>query len=219
MEFANTTDRIKQVLSSSTIDVTSVVEQLQTISVVKDKNIPLFDEEVFKSVTTVETLWQKLSRFWSIYNYDLLRILLKIVKYKKANELFEEFLTRFDASAMKDKEIVLYYEEFRTKGLIKPLLRIKVKAENCTDSIRREAEELMSSVFDFKKYSLCFRGIKEGCIELVYKIPNALMSYLLQCKVSGYDLAVLSAHNIINIYINDMELTIPPEIDMVCIYT
>ena len=55
VEFSNTTDRIKQVLSSSTIDVTSVIERLQTISVVKHKNIPLFDEEVFKSVTTVET--------------------------------------------------------------------------------------------------------------------------------------------------------------------
>ena len=216
VEFASTTDKIKQVLCNSTINVTSVVEQLQTISVVRNKNIPLFDEDVFENVTTVERLWQRLSKFWSIYDYDVLRILLRIIKYKKADEIFEEFLSKFDSSAMKDKELVLYYEEFRRQGLIKPLLRIKVKAEKYTDSIRAEVEELMSSTFKLEEYSLCFRGIKEGCIELLYQISNALMSYLLQCKVSGHDLVKLGAHNVISIRINDMELIIPPEIEMVC---
>ena len=216
IEFAITTDKIKQVLCNSDINVTSVVEQLQTISVVRNNNIPLFDEDIFENVTTIERLWQKLSRFWSIYDYDVLRILLKIVKCKKADKVFEEFLSRFDASTMKDKEVVLYFKEFKVEGLIKPLLRIKVKVDNYTNTIRSEVEELMSSIFDLKKYSLSFKGIKEGCIELVYEISNALMSYLLQCKVAGFELAKFDAQNIISIHINHMKLIIPPEIDKVC---
>ena len=77
----------------------------------------------------------------------------------------------------------------------------------------------MSLIFDLKGYLLYFKGIKEGCIELYYEILNALMSYLLQCKVSEYDLAVFAANKIISIRINDMELITPPEIDMVCICT
>lgn len=118
VEFASTTDKIKKVLCNSTVNVTSVVEQLQSISVVRIKKIPLFDEDVFENVTTVERLWQKLSRFWSIYDYDVLRILLRIVKCEKASEILQEFLSRFDSSAMKDMDLVLRYEEFRSQGLI-----------------------------------------------------------------------------------------------------
>ena len=52
-EFAFTTNKIKQVLCSSSVNVALVVEQLQTISVVRNKNIPLLDEDVFENVTTV----------------------------------------------------------------------------------------------------------------------------------------------------------------------
>ena len=86
VEFAITTNKIKQVLCSSSVNVASVVEQLQTISVVRNKNIPLLDEDVFETVTTVEKLWQKLSRFWWVFDYDMLRILLKIVNCKRANK-------------------------------------------------------------------------------------------------------------------------------------
>ena len=216
VEFAIATDNIKQALCNSPIDVTSVIEQLQTISAVRNKNVPLFDEDVFESVTTVEKLWQRLSRFWSIYNYDMLKILLRIVKCKRAGEIFEEFLSRIDVSAIEDMELVPHYEVFKREGLIKPLLRIKVKAESCTNFIREKVEEVVSSVFNLKDYTLTFRGIKEGCIQLIYEISNAMMLCFLQCKFTGYDLAEFAAHDIISLHINDMELIIPSEIDMVC---
>ena len=50
----------------------------------KDKNVPLLDEDAIENVTTVEKLWQKLNRFWSIFDYDVLRIVLKLIKCKKS---------------------------------------------------------------------------------------------------------------------------------------
>ena len=216
VEFAIATDKIKQVLCNSPINVTSVIEQLQTISAVRNKNVPLLDKDVFESVTTVEKLWQRLSRFWSIYNYDILRILLRIIKYKRADDIFKEFLSRIDVSAIEDMEIVAHYEVIEREGSIKPLLRIKVKAESCTHFVRREVEEVVSSAFDLKEYTLSFKGIKEGCIELIYEISDEVMLYFLQCKFTGSDLAKFAAHDIISIHINDMELIIPSKIDMVC---
>ena len=213
VEFAIATDKIKQALCNSPIDVTSVIQQLQTFSVVRNKNVPLLDEDVFESVTTVEKLWQRLSRFWSIHNYDMLRILLRIIKCKKADEIFEEFLSRIDVSAIEDMEIVAHYEVFEREGLIKPLLRIKVKAESCTNFVRRKVEKVVSLKFNLKEYTLIFRSIKKGFIELIYEISNAMMLYFLQCKFTGSDLAEFAAHDIISIHINDMEL-ISSEIDM-----
>ena len=216
MEFAIATNKIKKELHSSPVDVVSVVQQLQVCSAVKDKNIPLFDEEVFENVSTVEKLWQKLNKFWSIFDYDVLRILLRFVKCKKADEIFEEFLSRIDVAAMEDVDLVLHYEVFERQGLMKPLLRIKVKAENCTSYIERRVREIVSSKFDLENYSLRFRGIKQGCIELLYKISNAMMVYILQCKLVGYDLDKFAAHDIISFHINNMELKLPSAIDMVC---
>ena len=56
--FAKTTSQIKQALTNTPIDIISVVEQLQTMTAVRNKNIPLFDEDVFENVTTFEKLWQ-----------------------------------------------------------------------------------------------------------------------------------------------------------------
>ena len=216
VEFAIATDKIKQALCDSPIKVTSVIEQLQTFSVVRNKNVPLFDEDVFKNVTTVEKLWQRLSRFWSIYNYDMLRILLRIINCKKADEIFEEFLSRIDVSVIEDMEIVAHFEVIESKGMIKPMLRIKVKAEKCTNVVKKEVEAIVSSKFNLKEYTLTFRGIKKGCIELIYEISNAMMLYFLQCKFTGSDLAEFAAHDIISIHINDMELIVTSKIDMVC---
>ena len=169
VEFAITTNEIKQALNNnpSPIDVKSVVEQLQIISAVKDKNVPLLDRDMFENVTTVEKLWQKLSRFWSIVDYDVLRILLRIVECKRANEIFEEFLSRVD---IKDTDLVLCYEVFKGQELMQPLLRIKIKADSYTHSIKREVEEVVSSKFNLEEHSLRFRGTRKDCIEVIYEI-------------------------------------------------
>ena len=67
----------------------------------------------------------------------------------------------------------------------------------------------MSLKFNLNEYSLRLRGIKKGCIEIVYEISNAMMSYFLQYKLAGYDLAKFGAHNIISLHIDNMELQIP----------
>ena len=207
--FAITTSQIKQVLTNSPIDIISVVKQLQTMTAVRDKNIPLFDEDVFEIVTTVEKLWQKLNRFWSIINYEILIKLLKIVQCKKADEIFQGFLSRIDISALEDVDLVLRYEVFETHGLIKPLLRVKVSAEKCTDYIKRRVEGILSSKFNLEKYTLHCRAIKRGCFELVYEISNALKSYLLDCDYTKSDAVNFTAHNIISLRINDIPLGTP----------
>lgn len=219
VEFAIKANKIKQALCNSSIDVKSVIEQLQTISAVKDKEVPLVDEDVFKNVTTVEKLWEKLNSFWSLFNYDILIFLVRFSQCKRAQEILEEFLSNIDVSAMEDVDLLLHHEVFKRKGLMKPLLRVKVRAEKCTDFVERTVKEILSSKFNLEKYSLHFRGIKEGCncIELVYEISNMMMLYFLQCKFTGYDLAHFAAYDIIiSLHINDMELKVPSEIDMVC---
>ena len=207
--FVKTTSQIKQALTNTPIDIISVVEQLQTMTAVRNKNIPLFDEDVFENVTTFEKLWQKLNRFWSITNYEILRKLLKIVQCKKADEIFQGFLSRINISALEDVDLVFHCEVSEPQGLIKPLLRVKVTAEKCTSFIKRKVEEVVSSKFNLEEYTLRCRAIKEGCFELVYEISNTLMSYLLDCNFTKSDAVNFTAHNIISLQINDIKLGTP----------
>ena len=208
IEFAIMTDKIKQALINGKINIDSLIEQLRSISGVRNRNVPLFDEEVFTKIKSVEEFWKTLSTFWSIYDYDVLRFIIKITNYENAQKVFEEFLSRIDPRVIEDVDLVLDCRVEEREGWPKPKLRIKINAEKCSFDIRKEVEEIVSRTYNLQKYALCFKGIKEGCIELIYHISRAVGMYLLQCKITGRILTEFSACKIISIYINDTDILV-----------
>ena len=129
------TSRIKQALINSNVDVVSLIEQLCAISAVKNKKVPLFDEDVFEKIQTINELWRKLRNFWNIFDYELLQYVVEISDCKEAQEIFEEFLLRIDPSVIEDVDLVLHCREEYQEGSLKPVLRIKVNTEKCTLTI------------------------------------------------------------------------------------
>ena len=61
----------------------------------------------------------------------------------------------------------------------------------------------MSKIYNLDKYALHFKGIKEGCIELLYYISKPLKSYLLHLKISEDTMAELSCYKIMSLHIDD----------------
>jgi len=213
VQFAKMTKGIKEALISNNVDVVSLVEQLCTISAVSNKNVPLFDEDVFEKIKSIDEFWKILRTFWNIFDYELLWYVIELSECKDAQKIFEEFLSRIDPSAIEDADLVLHCTEEQWKGSLKPVLRIKVNAEKCTLNVKKDVEEIVSKTYNLNKYALHFQGIKEGCIELLYYISEPLKSYLLQSEITGSILAEFLAHKIISIHINDSELKIPPNIN------
>ena len=218
--FAEIILKIKEILCKLKVDVVSLIEQLRTFSAVRDQHVPLLDEDVFTKVTTMEQLWQKLSNYWTMYNYDILKILLELVKCDKASEVFEKFLARIDPDTIEDMDLVLRHEVFRRKESMKPLLRIKIGAEKFTSNMKKKVEGKLRKKFNLEKYSIRFKGIKEGCIELLYQISVSTMSYLLRCKVTGHDLAAFSRLQITSLQLPGLAIVIPDQVkDLVrCTY-
>ena len=64
----------------------------------------------------------------------------------------------------------------------------------------------LTIVYKLNKYALCFRGIKEGCIELLYYISKSLRTYLLNFELSKGILKGFHAHKIISLHIDEFEL-------------
>ena len=201
VEFALMTQRIKKALINSKVDVASLIEQLCTMSVVINKKVPLFDEDVFEKIRSIDEFWKRLRSFWNIFDYDFLRCVIRISQCTEAEEIFEEFLSRIDPSSIENVDLVLHHKVEHWEGSLKPVLRIKVNTEKCTSKIKKMVEKVLSKTYKLDKYALRFQGIKEGCIELLYYISKPLKLYLLDFKISESILAEFLAHHIISLHI------------------
>ena len=212
VQFAKMTRRIKQALIDNNVDVVLLIEQLCAISVVKSKKVPLFDEDVFERIKSIDELWKRLRIFWNIFNYELLYYIVEISECGEAKEIFEEFLSRIDPSAIKDADLVLDCRIEDREGSLISVLRVKVNTERFTTNIKKRVEEILSKTFNLDKYALRFQGIKEGCIELLYYISKPLKLYLLEFKISKDVVKKFLADNIISLHIEEFELRISSRI-------
>ena len=203
------TNKIKQALISNNVDVVSLIEQLCAISAVRNKRVPIFDEDIFKEIQSIDALWRKLRSFWIIFDYELLEYVIKISDCGEAQRIFKEFLSRIDPAAIEDVDLVLYCGEENQEGSLKPVLRVKVNTDKCTLSIKRQVEEIISRTYTLDKYALRFQGIKNGCIELLYYISKPLKSHLLKFRISGYFLARFLDNKIISLQVDEFKLKTP----------
>ena len=217
VEFAKMTDRIKQALIKSNKNVVSLIEQLRTISGVKEKNVPIFQDDIFERVTSIDLLWQKLSGFWSLLDYDVLICLIEIIDYEETNKILKDFLSKIDISELEDKELVLKCSLFK-RECMKPKLRVKLKTEKCDPITIKCVKQTLCKQFDLENYALCLKSIKQGCFELFYQTSKHMMMYLLEFKVTGYIITELAAKKIICLQSDDdKELNIPSTVThLVC---
>ena len=208
IQFAKMTIRIKQALINSNVDVVMLIEQLCAISTVRNKKVPLFDDDVFENIKSIDDFWKKLKNFWYIYDYELLCCIVDVAECKEAQQIFKQFLSRIDPSAIEDVDLVPYCKVGHWEGSLKPVLRVKVNTEKCTLNIKKRVEEIISKNYDLDKYSLCFQGITEGCIELLYYISKPLKLYLLQFEISQDILVEFLACKIVSLHIDEFKLKI-----------
>ena len=212
VQFAKMTNRIKQALIRNNVDVVSLIEQLCAISAVKNKHVPLFDEDVFEKITSIDEFWRRLRIFWNIFDYDLLQCVVEISECQEAQQILKDFLSRIDPSAIEDADLVLDYRVEHREGSPKPVLRIKVNTDECTFNVKKMVKEIVSEKFKLQKYTLRFRGIKNGCIEIFYYISRHLKLYLLEFEISENILTDFLAHKILNLQIDEYKLKIPTDI-------
>ena len=212
IQFAKMTSSIEQALISNNVDATKLITQLRAISAVKNRNIPLFDDDVFEKIQSVDILWRKLSSLWDIFDYELLECVTKISDCGEAQSIFKNFLSRIDLSEIEDADLAPHCGEQNLKGQLKPVLKVKVNTEKCTLKIKKKVEKVISKAYNLEKYALRFRGIKKGYIELLYYISKPLKLHILNFKISENTIAEFLADKIISLQIDERKLKIPSNI-------
>ena len=125
IQFAKMTIRIKQALINNNVDVVMLIEQLRAISTVRSKKVPLFDDDVFENIKSIDNFWKKLKNVWYIYDYELLCCIADVAEYREAQQIFKQFLSRIDPSAIEDVDLVPHCKVEHWEGSLKPVLRVK----------------------------------------------------------------------------------------------
>lgn len=183
------TEKIKNVLRT-TKDVTVFREELQLMYAVIDEKIPLFEKDMFSKVETFDSLWEKLSSCWSIYDYDLLMQIVKTSDSEEAKLIFQDFVSKID-SFTEGVDLVLVsalHEKKENKGKNpKSVLRIKVDAKRCNCYMKNKIKKFLHKHYKLEKYALHFKEITKGCIEINFKVSEKTLSYIEQYPTYGYD--------------------------------
>ena len=88
-------------------------------------------------------------------------------------------------------------------------LIIKYVGGNCTLKIKEIVQNIIYERFHFKKGSIIFKGVQEGCVAFVYQISPSVTSYLLHYSLATNDIILLLQHQIIRFIIDDEESKLP----------
>ena len=203
LKFCDVAQKIKQALIKNNTNVSVLIEKLQTYysDQIDSKPIPLFDDDVFIKVDTIESLWKKLSKLWNIYDYDLLELIIELSECEEATQIFEDFKSKINLSMLEKEDMVLQYKEVEEKGSLKqPMLRVKVAAKKITPKFIQQVKQLLSKTFDFSKYHLHCVAITEGCVEINFRTSTKLLLYIMEeCDFYGRDAVAFAALMIISI--------------------
>jgi len=208
VEFAKMTTKIKEALRQNNVCVHELIDRLTATTAVRDRNVPLFDEEVYGQVKSINDLWRKLRTFWTIYDYDLLIFVVELTECEEAQRILNNFVDKIDPSALNDINLVLHLNIYDKVNLLQPTLRIKVNTENCTFDVMERVKEIVSKKFDLEKYSLCLVGIKEGCVELLFCVSKAVQLYLWNF---GSIMADFASNDIVSVHISDLTSKTKPD--------
>ena len=219
-EFVEMTNEIKEALISN-VNIVLLIEQLCTVSAVNDQKVPLFDEDTFEKIELVDEFWNRLKMFWSIFDFDLLQFVIKLSECEMAQTILEELLSKCDPSVVEDANLVACCRVEPREQSLKSLLRIKISANGCDSNVLQNTKKVVLKTYNLQKHSLCFKGvfINEGCIELLYYISKAVMTYFLQFEVTGNNFTELTDNEIISLQINGYKLQIPYKTDDITVST
>ena len=141
---------VQEALENNNINVNKLLIKLKSSSAVRDRKIPLFDKDTFSNITSIEKLFETLSGYWHLFDYDVLMYLVKTAGCEKAKTIYDNFLASFDSSVMSNYQLILQYDEFNKESILPGTckLHIKVPQDKCTVEVEKKVKKLFQDILN-----------------------------------------------------------------------
>ena len=194
------------------------VQQLINNLCAADRNkITVFStDEVFSKIETYPMLSHQISKYCSIYDYELLEAFVESTGCQEAIRVLNTFTHEMHSSILKELDLLSDCGKKLNPDDLMPgtyIFAIKYIGGQCTMKTKRVVQNVICEHFDLQKGTIIFKGIKIASIIFVYQISAAVRSYLLQYQFDKQSLACLAKHNITCLIIDGIE----KEISEVCV--
>ena len=196
---------IKQIIDKQNIDIESLILHLGACDTT---NLTIFStDEAFVKVTNTVQLFYEITKYCSMYDYELLLAFVGSIDCKEATKLLDDFAEQLRHSVLQNLDLLCELKDPKVLPGTHKLI-IKYTGGECTLESKKIIQDVVYECFHPKKVSIIFRGAEEGCVAFVFQISGAVKSYLLQYQITDEDVAVLAKHNITHVIIDDEELKV-----------
>ena len=224
-EFEEMQKKVLEVLCSKLLDIDSFIDRLKRLSLVTDRYLPAFDDDLFE-VESVEALWEKFCVFWChVFDCHVLEVFLQRSWCDEAISVYETFSSRINRlTVVNELDLVAYYSIYgKMQSFSMSFLQVEVLTERCLKYLIKEIYDGLHKIFHINNHALHLFKIEKGSVCVIFQISERLANYLVMHKdITGYTLCNLAKRNIVALKLNfverNLELRIPKEINEVICY-
>lgn len=125
--------------------------------------------------TTFDTVWNITGEYYSFFDYDILEVIIGTLGFEKDKEDFAKYKEDFKEYAKRR----LFIDQSSSNSSIGPngekdLMYVKLDStyNECEKGHLKSLEKRLSNILNLNEGVLQLRRVEEGCIQLVFKIPD-----------------------------------------------
>ena len=212
-KYANIVNKIQHIIEEKNLDIQQLILSLCAAD---DDNLTVFStDEAFVRITNTKELFLHIGKYCSMYDFDLLLVLVESTECQEAIMLLDDFTEELRCSILKDLDLLSEGGELcNLKDFMQGTHKLVIKyvGGKCTLKAKEKIQDIIYDCFHLRKGSISFNSVQEGCIALVYQISGAVKSHMLRKEITPSDVTVLTENHIKCILIDDVKLKISSQV-------
>ena len=184
------------------------VKKLVTILSFDDAdNTSVFStDDAFSKIKTVIELFHHVSQYCkSIYDYDVLTVLVQASKCPEAIKKLRKFTELRQNSILAEIDLISEHGELLHPDDFMPetyKFIIEYVGGKCTIKTKEMVQSIVEQSVHLRKGVLIFKGVDVASILFIYQISKTVKNYLIQYKFTIKDIAFLEGNNIASLIVD-----------------
>ena len=203
---SNTLSKIMRIMEEKDFEVQNLINNLSAAD--RNKNTVFSTDEVFGKIQSYPMLSHQISKYCSIYDYDLLEAFVESTDCQEAIKVLTTFTDEMHSSILKELDLLSDCGKKLNPDDFMPgtyTFAIEYIGGHCTMQIKTVIQNVIREHFHLQKGTIIFKGVQIASIIFVYQISEAVRSYLLQYQLDNQSLTCFAEHGITCLIIDDIE--------------
>ena len=196
-KLSSTLSKIMCIMEEKDFEVQKLINNLCAAD--RNKITVFSTDEVFGKIQTYHMLSHQISKYCSIYDYELLEAFVESTNCQEAIEVLATFTDEMHSSILKELDLLSDCGQKLNPDDLMPgtyTFAIEYIGGHCTIEIKTIIQNVIREHFHLQKGTIIFNGVQKSSIIFVYQISAAVRLYLLQYQLENESLTCFAEHSI-----------------------